>query len=1349
MKTPAQHLFRMIAMPTFNFSRWMRTRATAWLGALALCWAMLMQAQPANSLCARVKIVILQELTLERVGFEATLEVTNNDGEDPITDFTAQLTFENPALSTGDQPNDASPLFFVRTPTIENISAVDGSGVIGPTKKAVVKWFIIPKITAGGRDPNGIRYKVGCTLAGRMRGVQIPAEVLFAIADDIYVKPEPQLEITYFQPREVFGDDPFTPAVESPVPFTLGVLVKNSGFGPARKLQINSQQPKIVENKQGLLLIAQLLGARVNDSALDNASLLVNLGDIPPSQARKGAWDMVTSLSGEFIEFKATYTHASELGGEETSVIKSLNAYFMEHEVLNDQPGRDNLLEFLADTDNDTDRIPDAMFESEGNVMPVNHLTDASTVSAATPAAPFPVNVHVDREGWGFIRLSDPGQAKYQIASVVRSDGKVLNAHNYWVNRHYSLGFATDVTYLNILDLVALQDYTYTVTYAQPQVDIVAPVTSIHFSGEVSQKDGKYYITPDTQIYFITEDASRVEISYSLDGDLFRPAYPFQVRVPGEHTLDYYAEDAAANMEEIRSAIVVVTTSGPSVTQFSEVAGSVFVPGGALSVRPDTARFTYAVQPGPTPVDARFDIFQGGYGWVRVGRVPVSPTAATSTALLLEGNHVDYFRYRLDGGAWSAEAPNTGVLSLSGLGAGAHTVEVLGRPNGGTYPPAGLAASVSWVVDPTAPATRVSGVPSSPTLLGDAALTVGGSGVTAYRWTVDDGFVRPATPVANPINLTLLGAGEHTVKVFGQVGGVEQPAPSIVRWTVDPAYGSDYATLRKVRTLSLPSVASGTQTFTWDGHDDLGVVVEPGLYTVRLTLSDRLGRTSYFTRLVRLGQMAGATQALAGAERGPRNPYARGRYAVWQDQSDGTSQIYAQDIVTAGATIRQITTGTRANENARTDGRYVVWQARQADGNWDIQIKDLLNPTVISSVTATPSVDETNPSVDWPWVVYQARPAANPSAPPQIHAINLVTHLEPVVWPGPLEQTDPDVQAGRVVWQDQRDVGQGEIYFRNLETGEQRRLTENEFGQYHPAIYGNMVAWQDNRNGQVDIYGYDLLRNTEVRITDTSENEARPYLDGSWLVCEEDSLGPLTGNLRLVHLPSLRAVPLTRSTTAKTRAALASGVAVWQDAEGTSTRLATATLPALQGVFQDQNAVVITATMATYQQTAFNLLRQWNAQAGVTSITRYTSLVPAVVAQTATFQGGALSGDDFPLVAGSFLWVRFDQRQLLDLGLDSGAPVNMSPGVNVLTHTRFPNGYTSFQLLRQLGLTTANAVRMLDAENGRWVVAEVRLTPPPEGGLPVPTPVGIDFRIPNVAVLFVELAANVNQWKPQ
>ena len=585
--------------------------------------------------CARVKMEILQELTLERIGFEATLELTNNDGDDPITDFSAELTFENPLLTTNQIPNDSSQLFFVRAPTFENIENVSGTGAIGPTKKAVIRWFIIPKISAGGMSPDGVKYRVGAILSGKIRGKAIPDEVLKVFPATIPVKPEPQLEITYFQPRDVQGDDPFTPEVESPIPFTVGVLVKNSGFGLAKKMKIASQQPRIVENRQSLLLIAQLLGSRVNDSSLANGNLTVELGDLNPGQTIKGAWDMITSLSGEFVEFKASYTHASELGGLETSVIKALNAYFITHEALNDQPGRDNIKDFLTDTDDDL--IPDALYESEGNVLPVNYLQNAQIAGGGYQ---YTVTLNADKGSWGFFRVADPAQARLPISRVVRSDGKVINPNNTWTNIRYQKGTNQRDNWLNFMDLVNVGTYTYAITYAPVAQDTNPPVTTLHFAGAVTQTGGKHYITPETQMYFLSDDVSPVSIFYSVTNSAFLPALPFRLQNPGEYTIRFYATDSFGNREGTNTATLVV--SGVSSLDFASISGPtdpIAIPGDASSIRPGTADITFAAGVNPTPVNAQVDVFQGVVGWATVRNVPSSPTRSATASLIVQGDN--------------------------------------------------------------------------------------------------------------------------------------------------------------------------------------------------------------------------------------------------------------------------------------------------------------------------------------------------------------------------------------------------------------------------------------------------------------------------------------------------------------------------------------------------------------------------------------------------------------------------------------------------------------------------------------------------------------------------------------
>lgn len=1299
--------------------------------------------QQFQGLCSRVRIVIEQELTLERIGFEARLEVTNNDGQDPITDFFASLTFQTTANGTNAGGADASSMFFVQAPTFESINGVDGNGVIGPTTKAVVRWFIIPKVAAGGMSPEGLRYNVGCTLSGKIRGSVIPTDVLFAIPSTITVKPDPQLDITYFQPRDVQGDDPFTPEVESPVPFTLGVLVKNSGYGPARKLKIDSKQPKIVENLQGLILVAQLLGARVNDQLVEPTSLIVNLGDIMPSTAKKGSWDMITSLSGEFVEFKASYTHASELGGEETSVIKSMNAYFIAHEVMNDQPGRDTQRDFLADVTDDPEHIPDTLYESQGNLLPVNYLTNAAVQGSAGPGGSFQVNLSADIAGWGYLRLTDPGQAKLKIQSVVRSDGKVLNTNNFWVNHRYTKIGNIRQNWLNLLDLVELKNYTYTVTYAPSAVDVIAPVTTMRFAGSLDETGGKFYITPETQIYFTSEDVNPVSIFYNLNGAEFNPAIPFRLDVPGEYRIGYYAKDSSNNQEAIRTnTIVVAGAAGLDFASISSPDVPVFASGDTLSIRPTDAPIIFQALNNPSKVNARVEIFQGAAASTSVSGTPSSPTSATTATLTVGGPNVGYYKYRLNGGAWSSEAAVASPIQLSGLASGAQALEVIGRSQHGTYPDLTNAVQVAWTVNPSAPATRVTGAPATPTRLDTAILNVAGTGVTAFRWNLNDSYYRAEAVAPGSVSVAYTGPAAQNIKmaVIGKINGTYQATANAttLNWRYDPLFGYSTFGMPLVRSYAVTNIGTAQQMFIWDGRNDQGATLPAGWYTVRVTLSDELGRTNFAMRLVQIGEPSGTASTIADVSRGARNPHARGAWAVWQDQSATKWDIYAQNLAT-NSSVLKLTTTPLNQENPYTDGRYVVWQGRQTNGNWDVFIKDLASSAPVTTVTGTLEVDEINPAIDWPWVVYQRRSAAIPGAPWQLVATNLSSGQRFVVWSSTQDQLDPDIQGSKLVWQDWRDVGPGEIYFKDLESGEQRRITTNTFGQYNPAVYGNWIVWQDNRNNQVDLYGYDLSRNLEVRLTSTPENETRPYLDGPWAVCQEDSLSSLSANLRLLHLPTGRAIPVTRTSTMKDRPAIAGGKAVWLETAGGLSSVAAVAIPSLQEVFPNRNAVVVTEAMATYQQNAYKLLKLWNSQAGVQSITRYTALAPQVVTETVTWNGSAAQGPNFNLTAGSFLWIKFADNQVLDLGVNNTAALNFSTGANAFSYAAFPSGYSSFKFLNQLGTAKVRAVRMLDAETGRWVVALV------QNGAPF----GADFAIPRVAVLMVDMATPVTNFIPQ
>lgn len=1285
--------------------------------------------QQFRGLCNRVKIEIAQELTTERIGFEAVLKVTNNDGEDPITNFSAALTFTD--KETGE---DASERFFVQPPDLSSINRIDGTGNISPTQTAIVTWFIIPKTgenAPGGEDPRGKLYDIGCNLAGSIRGEPIPGDVLFAVSDTITVRPEPQLAITYFQPRDVQGDDPFTPEVESPVPFTLGVMVKNDGFGIAKKVRIDSQQPKIQENRNGLLLIARLLGARVQDSPLDETSLLVDLGDIEPAKVKKGAWDMITSLSGEFVEFQARYTHADDLGGEATSLIKSLDAHFIAREVLNDEPGRDAIMDFLADTDRDSNRIPDTLYETDGAILPVNYQPQATIGSLS--GGKTTVTLNADREGWVYLRLDDPAQFRFPIASVVRNDGKVLNPRNYWTNVRYRPSDNFRLTYLNLFDRVENGvSHTYDVTYQTTNNDATAPETRIRFSGEVSG-DGPYFITPETQIYFTSEDDSPVSIEYQLDGGGFRPAIPFDLDLPGTYVVEFFASDVPGNVEATKSATLIIPEAGAPIDLIADE-NRIF-PSDLLSIRPNQTPIRANVPPSSVEVNGRLRIYRGVVAFPQLAGIPMDPTPQSGATIGVSGQFVEFYQYRINGGAWSAERPVDQLIELIGL-SGPVNLEVRARHGLGDYLEDSQALAATWTVDPSAEDLTITGLPPTPTREGSiitANVATNGTS-TQYRWSPGGlGFYRPAEPYTTPITRERLPEGDYQLTIITNQGGVfpdeADPDPvGVARWTYDRSWGFDFSSLTEIRSEGLGNVAGTGISFVWDGRDSEGVEQIPGAYTVSLELTDALGNITRAASLVEIEGLSSSRISLATPSVAPGNLRARGDWAVWQQRVGTTLNIFGDNLSDADPPTAITTSVDLDQEDPTTDGGYVVWQTRLPNGSTDLRYSSLEAPAP-AIVTETPGKVEANPVIEWPWVVYQVKDADSPSAPWQVEAWNAQSNERFLVFPGVGDQFRPQIHGGRIVWEDHRDVGPGEVYFADLETREVLRITNNTFGQNNPTIHGDRIAWQDNRSGQVDIYLRDLRRPVEEQITSTTYNEANPLLSGNWLLFTEDSLGPQLDNLVIHDLQAGSQLSLTRATRRHTLGGLGNGFGVWIETVNGARTVVASRLPGLQAVMTSTNALAVSPGLVSRFDSAFDLLQGWGGSNGVTSVSLYQSLDPVSVV-TAEYNGGSPSGDDFALVPGSFLWVQFEAANLVDLGSGGFGEVTVESGVNVLSYTGFPVGFTAYDLVGSIGATKVRGIRLYDAFSAVWRSVEID---------PAGLPTGPNFTIPRVATLIMDL----------
>ena len=407
-------------------------------------------AQTADAVCAEVKIVIEQKFSMERQAFDAKMVVTNGLADQKLENVSIELQFldanNNAVVATVD-PNAQGATFFYRTDEVTGISSLNG-GTIEAKAVANINWLIIPAAGSGGRNPEGAVYYVGAkvtyTLDGKTDTVNVTPEA-------IVVRPQPELVLDYFLPRDVYADDPFTPDTEVAEPFTLGVRIKNQGGGTSYKTKIDTAQPKIVENRQGLAINFQILGGYVADQQAGK-SLLLDFGDIESGASKMGRWSMVTSLAGRFVEFNASFTHADSLGGAVTSLIKEVRAHTLIQDVRVDLSGRDKVRDFLA-KDGDTYRV----YESDGVDTVVQNQTTSAQMSVQGNNA-FLKFIAVT-QGFAYARVPDPSRGAKLPGQVTRSDGYIVPAENVWLSKERNEDLSWSY-FLNIFDANTTGQYT-------------------------------------------------------------------------------------------------------------------------------------------------------------------------------------------------------------------------------------------------------------------------------------------------------------------------------------------------------------------------------------------------------------------------------------------------------------------------------------------------------------------------------------------------------------------------------------------------------------------------------------------------------------------------------------------------------------------------------------------------------------------------------------------------------------------------------------------------------------------------------------------------------------------------
>ncbi|MCP5528760.1 MAG: hypothetical protein H7A47_18365, partial [Verrucomicrobiales bacterium] len=425
--------------------------------------------QPSGGICAQVRLRIDQEAVIARDAFRATLEMVNG-ADTPLTDVAVEVTVANEAGEV------VTPQFLIPAPTLSGIAAIDGTGEVAAGTTGIAEWNILPTTDTAITGPTV--YYVGGSITYRQNGALTTVPLA---PSAITVYPLAQLHLTYFHERNVLADDPFTDEVEPSVPYSLAVLVQNTGYGTARNLRITSAQPVIVENEKGLFVDFQIIATEVAGQNLV-PSLTAAFGDIAPGTISIGRWLFKSTLQGLFVEYSAEFEHLDGLGEERASIIQSVDIKELIRLVSLEGAFADGLPDMLVNDFPDLEDLPDALYLSDGSVAPVTTLISGS-VSGAVAADSLQVTLTTTpRAGWTYVRVPDPADGRYRLVEVRRPDGQLLGVGNtaWTTDRTFIGGGKRPIkeNNLHLLDHDSLGRYTLTYEpVAEP--DIESPTSAI------------------------------------------------------------------------------------------------------------------------------------------------------------------------------------------------------------------------------------------------------------------------------------------------------------------------------------------------------------------------------------------------------------------------------------------------------------------------------------------------------------------------------------------------------------------------------------------------------------------------------------------------------------------------------------------------------------------------------------------------------------------------------------------------------------------------------------------------------------------------------------------------------
>lgn len=478
-----------------------------------------METQSENT-CAQVKLEIKQKLVLTRQAFRGTLTIENGSSN-AIEDILVDVNATN--METGFMATSREMQISIEK--IEGFEGEkDGAWRLGAGKKGVATILFIP--TKYAAPEKLTTYSFGGTLSFK-DGSTTQNRSLFPVS--LQVKPTPELDLTYFMQRDVYGDNPLTTDVVEPViPAEFSVLIHNKGYGDANNVRMITKKPKIVENEKGLLIDFDIISSSLNGGektmALDD-DIATQFGTIAAGTASYATWDLTASLMGHFTEYDVSVTHVTDYGNPDLSLLDRVTIHELIHS-MNATIGDKVYRAWITNDEPDAEDAPDHIYFANGTdeeLATLSEETRMERIDATHYRVTVPTNVP---RNWFYTTVANPAGKYAKILSITdETNNRPLDAANFWTT-DYTMkdGIDPQLDYrLHIADIVSGKGTnTYIVEFEPiPELRLdVKSITTVPADDQIAEKPIEQ-LTVEFNKDIKPETFTREDIMVRYEGKLF------------------------------------------------------------------------------------------------------------------------------------------------------------------------------------------------------------------------------------------------------------------------------------------------------------------------------------------------------------------------------------------------------------------------------------------------------------------------------------------------------------------------------------------------------------------------------------------------------------------------------------------------------------------------------------------------------------------------------------------------------------------------------------------------------------------------------------------------------------